>query len=256
MNIYQTKDYAHMSKLAANMMTAHILLKPDCRLGLATGSTPIGTYQQLVAHYRQGDVDFSKVCSVNLDEYKGMPPDHPQSYRYFMQHHLFQHVNIPPIHTHLPNGLAEDAAQECSRYDSVLRAVGGIDLQLLGLGNNGHIGFNEPSTSFAKTTHCVDLTESTVEANKRFFKQQEDVPRQAYTMGIASIMQARHILVLVSGEGKAEIVQAAFMGPITPQVPASILQLHANVTVIGDAPALSLLPSEVKTVTNAPIPAF
>lgn len=241
MKIYQGKDYKEMSRKAANIVSAQIILKPDCTLGLATGSTPIGTYQQLIEWYKKGDLDFSQVKSINLDEYKGLDGDNDQSYRYFMDNELFNHVNIDKNNTYVPDGTEADSEKACAEYNAIIANSGGIDLQILGLGHNGHIGFNEPGEAFEKETHCVDLTESTIEANKRFFEKEEDVPRQAYTMGIKSIMQAKKILILVSGEAKADIVAKAFAGPVTPQVPASVLQLHNDVTIVGDEAALSKL---------------
>lgn len=199
MKIIRTKDYEEMSRKAANLISAQILLKPDCVLGLATGSTPIGIYDQLVEWYKKGDLDFSTVKTVNLDEYKGLTRDNEQSYYYFMHHHLFDRVNIDEENTHVPNGKVENGDEECLRYEALIKSMGGVDLQLLGLGRNGHIGFNEPAADFPKITHCVDLTESTIEANKRFFASEEEVPKQAYTMGIKNIMQAKKILVIVSG---------------------------------------------------------
>lgn len=242
MKIIKTKDYEHMSRVTANLLSAQVIMKPDCVLGLATGSTPIGAYKQLVQWFQKGDLDFSEVTSVNLDEYKGLSPENDQSYRYFMNHNLFDHINIRKDHTFVPNGLEADAEKACDDYNKIIHDLGGIDLQLLGLGNNGHIGFNEPSSSFEKETHCVDLTQSTIDANARFFSSLSEVPRQAYTMGIQTIMQAKKIVVAVSGQGKASIVKEAFFGPITPQVPASVLQLHSDVTVVGDEAALSMLP--------------
>lgn len=241
MKIYKGNDYLEMSRIAANIIAAQIIMKPDCVLGLATGSTPIGTYDQLIEKYKNKDLDFSRVTSVNLDEYRGLDASSDQSYRYFMNEHLFRHVNIDPAKTNVPDGKEPDAAKECSRYDALIDSLGGVDLQLLGLGNNGHIGFNEPSDVFEKGTHCVNLTESTIQANSRFFSSIDEVPTQAYTMGIGNIMQAKKILIVVNGEGKAEIVKKAFFGPITPQVPASILQLHRDVTLVGDAAALALI---------------
>ena len=336
MRIYKAKDYADMSRKAANIVSAQVIMKPNCVLGLATGSTPIGLYKQLVEWFRKGDLDFSEVMTVNLDEYKGlsrendqsyyyfmhqnlfdhvnipventhlpngMEPDsekecrryteliqslggvdlqllgighnghigfnepgesfdkqvhcvnltvnldeykglsreNDQSYYYFMHQNLFDHVNIPVENTHLPNGMEPDSEKECRRYTELIQSLGGVDLQLLGIGHNGHIGFNEPGESFDKQVHCVNLTESTIEANKRFFASAEDVPKQAYTMGIKTIMQAKKILIVASGEDKAEIVQKAFFGPITPQVPASVLQLHNDVTLVADEAALSKL---------------
>ncbi len=239
MKIYRTKDYEEMSKKAAHIIAAQIVLKPDCVLGLATGSTPVGTYKNLVEWYKNGDLDFSTLSSCNLDEYRGLSPENDQSYRYFMNTNLFDHVNIRKDHTFVPDGLQENSDQACQMYEQIIRDLGGIDLQLLGLGHNGHIGFNEPAEDFPKITHCVDLTESTIQANKRFFEKESDVPRQAYTMGIGTIMSAKKILVVVSGEDKAEILNKIINGPITPQVPASILQLHPDVTIVADNAALS-----------------
>ena len=242
MKIYETKDYQEMSRQAANILSAQVILKPDCVLGLATGSTPIGTYDQLVDWYNKGDVDFSQVRTLNLDEYRGLTRDNDQSYYYFMHKHLFDRVNIKLENTNVPDGTQEDAEKECARYEALIESMGGVDIQLLGLGHNGHIGFNEPAADFAVTTHCVDLTESTIEANKRFFESADDVPRQAYTMGIGTIMKAKKILLVVNGEGKADIVAKAFFGPVTPEVPASILQLHRDVTIVADKAALSKIP--------------
>ena len=239
MKIYKAKDYKDMSRKAANIISAQVIMKPNCVLGLATGSTPIGTYAQLVEWYNKGDLDFSEVTTVNLDEYKGLPRTNDQSYYYFMHQHLFDRVNIDPERTNVPNGMEPDAEKECGRYEELIRSLGGVDLQLLGLGHNGHIGFNEPGEAFEKETHCVDLTESTIEANKRFFASADDVPKQAYTMGIKTIMQAKKILIVVNGENKADIVERAFFGPVTPEVPASILQLHNDVTLVGDEAALT-----------------
>ena len=239
MKIYKAKDYKDMSRKEANIISAQVIMKPNCVLGLATGSTPIGTYDQLVEWYNKGDLDFSEVTTVNLDEYKGLPRTNDQSYYYFMHQHLFDRVNIDPERTNVPNGMEPDAEKECGRYEELIRSLSGVDLQLLGLGHNGHIGFNEPGEAFEKETHCVDLTESTIEANKRFFASADDVPKQAYTMGIKTIMQAKKILIVVNGENKADIVERAFFGPVTPEVPASILQLHNDVTLVGDEAALA-----------------
>lgn len=239
MRIYKGKDYADMSRKAANIISAQVIMKPDCVLGLATGSTPIGLYQQLVAWYEKGDLDFSEVRTVNLDEYKGLSRENNQSYYYFMHHNLFDHVNLPAENSHLPNGMEPDSDKECRRYSELIRSMGGVDLQLLGIGHNGHIGFNEPGDAFDNDVHCVNLTQSTIEANKRFFASADDVPKQAYTMGIKTIMQAKKILIVASGEDKADIVRDAFFGPITPKVPASVLQLHNDVTLVADEAALS-----------------
>lgn len=242
MNIIRAKDYQDMSRKAANIISAQIIMKPDCVLGLATGSTPVGTYRQLIEWYEKGDLDFSRVSTVNLDEYRGLAHTDPQSYYYFMQENLFDHVNIDKTATHVPDGTNPDAADACVKHEQIIKSLGGIDLQLLGLGNNGHIGFNEPGAAFEKETHLVDLAESTIRANARFFTSIDEVPKQAYTMGIRTIMQAKKILVVVSGESKADIVSRAFFGPVTPEVPASILQMHPDVTVVCDEAALSMSP--------------
>ena len=237
MKIIKAKDYYDMSRKAANIISAQIIMKPDCILGLATGSTPIGVYEQLVEWYGKGDLDFSQVTTINLDEYKGIPKEDPHSYYYFMNDKLFDKVNIRKDHTYLPDGMEPDSAVACQNYDSIIHSLGGADLQLLGLGHNGHIGFNEPGIAFEKETYCVNLSDQTIKANMRFIAKEKDVPRQAYTMGIKSIMSARKILVVVSGSDKAEILKKAFYGPITPAVPASVLQLHNDVTVIADEAA-------------------
>lgn len=238
MKVYRVPDYNTMSRLAANIISAQIITKPDSVLGLATGSTPIGTYEKLVQWYKNGDLNFEKIRSINLDEYKGLSEENDQSYRYFMQQNLFNHVNIVPENTYVPNGLAENGEIECKRYEEFAKDIG-IDLQLLGMGHNGHIGFNEPGTPFDIGTHVVDLQPSTIEANKRFFESADDVPKQAYTMGIKTIMRAKRILILVSGEAKAETLKKAFFGPVTEAVPASILQRHPDVILIADDAAMS-----------------
>ena len=239
MVIYKAKDYQDMSRKAANIISAQIIMKPNCVLGLATGSSPVGTYKQLIEWYKKGDLDFSQVTSVNLDEYKGLSPENDQSYRYFMNTNLFDHVNIDKTRTFVPNGLEADSDKACSEYNEIIRKQGGVDLQLLGLGHNGHIGFNEPGAAFEKETHCVDLTESTIEANKRFFASADDVPKQAYTMGVGTILRAKAILLVVSGKDKAAALNAVVNGPITPQVPGSVLRLHPNVIILADEDALS-----------------
>ncbi len=233
MKIIRATDYHDLSRKAANIISAQVILHPQSVLGLATGSTPIGTYAQLVEWYGKGDIDFSQVTTINLDEYCGLDGTNDQSYRYFMNHHLFSKVNVNLEKTHVPNGLAADPQAECARYDALIESVGGIDLQVLGLGHNGHIGFNEPSGAFEKTTHCVALGETTIKANARFFESMDEVPKQAITMGIKSIMLAKSILLVVNGEDKADILQQALYGPVTPQIPASILQLHPNLTIIA-----------------------
>lgn len=232
MRIINVKNYQQLSRKAANIISAQVILKPDCVLGLATGSSPVGTYKQLIEWYNKGDIDFSEVTTVNLDEYVGLCESDEQSYRRFMQENLFDHVNIKRENTFVPDGLADDLAEECAAYDARIRRLGGIDLQLLGIGFDGHIGFNEPSDVFDKATHVVDLHESTIKANSRFFASEADVPRQAISMGMVSIMQARKILLIANGQGKKEILGKALYGPVTPQLPASLLQLHNDVTVI------------------------
>ena len=242
MKIIRTKDYADMSRKAANIISAQVIMKPDCVLGLATGGTPVGTYEKLVERYNEGDLDFSEVTSVNLDEYRGLPKEHPQSYWYFMNENLFSKVNIDPAKTNLPDGTNLDTAAECARYNGIIHKLGGIDLQLLGIGPNGHIGFNEPGQAFELETHCIDLAPTTIEANKRFFDGNEElVPKQAYTMGIKTIMQARKVLVVANGKAKAQAVKDAVTGPVTPACPGSILQLHPDCILVADEEALSLL---------------
>ncbi len=240
MRIIRCRNYEDMGKKAANLIGATVIRKPDCVLGLATGSTPLGIYASLIERYQDKDLDFSAVKSVNLDEYKGLGEDNPQSYRYYMKENFFRHINIRPENTHLPDGLEPDSAKACADYDAVIASMGQVDLQLLGLGHDGHIGFNEPNQYFDKETHCVDLAPMTIEANKRFFASADEVPRQAYTMGIAAILRARCVLLAVSGRDKAKILKEALTGPITPEVPASALQFHPNVVVVADEDALSL----------------
>ena len=239
MIIYTGKDYYDVSRKAANIMSAQIIMKPNAVLGLATGSTPVGMYKQLIEWYKKGDLDFSQITSVNLDEYKGLSGDNDQSYRYFMNTHLFHRVNISYDNTHVPDGTETDSEKCCQAYNELIHRVGPADIQLLGLGHDGHIGFNEPSDHFEDETHCVDLTETTIQANKRFFASEEDVPRQAYTMGIGTIMRCHKLLVLVSGKDKAAILKQVIQGPVTPEVPGSILQFHPNCTIIADEAALS-----------------
>lgn len=245
MHIYKVKDYKELSRKAANIVSAQIILKPDSVLGLATGSTPIGIYKQLIEWYKKKDLDFNDVKSVNLDEYKGLSPENKQSYHYFMNENLFRHVNIKPENTNLPDGMADDALSECNRFNKVIEQLGGIDLQILGLGHNGHIGFNEPGDTFVKGTHCVALTKSTLEANARLFEAGETVPEYAFTMGIKTIMLAKKILLVVSGSDKAKILSEVLTGPITPQVPASILQMHTDFTVIADSQAAELIDEKI-----------
>ena len=232
MRIIHTENYEQLSRQAANIIAAQVISKPNCILGLATGSTPIGAYKELIARYENGDLDFSKVTTVNLDEYCGLTPDNDQSYRYFMNNNLFNHVNVDMSKTNVPSGIAEDPQAECERYDNLIEELGGIDLQLLGIGHNGHIGFNEPDDKYTKETHIVKLGNSTIEANSRFFASYDDVPKSAITMGIKAIMNAKKVLLVASGKDKQEILKKSLFGPITPSVPASILQLHPDLTVV------------------------
>ena len=247
MRIFIEKDYDAMSRRMAQIIAAEITHNPACVLGLATGSTPEGTYKYLVDWYKQGLLSFQSVRSVNLDEYVGLAPDHDQSYRYFMQSNLFDHVDIVPENTRVPDGLTKDALAFCAGYDAYIRAQGYVDLQLLGIGRNGHIGFNEPDDHFVKETHVVDLAESTIDANARFFASRDDVPKQAISMGMGAIMGAKKVLLCASGEDKADAICRAVSGAITPQCPGSILQLHPNVVLVADEAALSkLIASGVK----------
>ncbi|MBQ7577385.1 MAG: glucosamine-6-phosphate deaminase [Synergistaceae bacterium] len=239
MRVYITKNYDEMSRKAANIISAQIILKPDCILGLATGSTPLGIYNQLSEWFNKGDLDFSEVVTVNLDEYRGLGPESEQSYISYMRKNLFDRVNLKSENVHLPDGRNLDSVEACRAYNNLLAEIGPQDLQLLGLGRNGHIGFNEPGEIFEKDVHCVELTQSTVEANKRFFEAGKEVPTHAYTMGIRSILRARKILVIASGEDKAEAVKKVFYGAVTPKVPGSILQLHDDVILVCDEGAFS-----------------
>ncbi len=232
MKFITVDSYEKLSRQAANIISAQVIIKPDSVLGLATGSSPLGTYRQLIDWYKKGDIDFSECISVNLDEYVGLDGENDQSYRYFMNHNFFHAINIKPENTFVPNGCAEDLTAECEKYDARIADLGGIDLQLLGIGLDGHIGFNEPDDYFVKNTHIVKLHESTIKANSRFFENEAEVPRKAVTMGMVSIMQAKKILLIASGKNKRDIVEKAFFGPITPKIPASILQLHPDITVI------------------------
>ena len=241
MRIYHEKDYDAMSRRAASIIAGEVIHNPACVLGLATGSTPEGAYKYLVDWYKQKFISFKDVLSVNLDEYVGLAPDHDQSYRYFMQSNLFDHVDIVPENTRVPDGLAKDPQVFCSGYDAYIRSLGYVDMQLLGIGRNGHIGFNEPGSHFIKETHVVDLAESTIDANARFFASRDDVPKQAISMGIGAIMGAKKVLLCASGEEKADAIYNSVCGPITPECPGSVLQLHKNVVLVADEAALSKL---------------
>ena len=238
MNIIKTKNYDEMSAKAADIFISQVKAKPNSVLGLATGSSVLGLYENLIKSHKSDGLSFSDVKTVNLDEYAGLDGTNDQSYRYYMDNNLFNHINIKPENTELPDGLAKDLHAECKRYNSKIESLDGIDIQLLGLGLNGHIGFNEPDDKFVKETHLVDLEESTIEANSRFFADKKDVPRQAITMGIQNIMHAKKIVLCVSGKAKASILKEVLFGEITPNVPGSILQLHPNLVVIADEDAL------------------
>lgn len=232
MKLVELNNYEEISEYAANIIAEEIKNNPDCKLGLATGSTPVGLYKVLVDKYNKGELDFSKVKTVNLDEYKGLSKEHEQSYFYYMNEHLFSKVNINLENVNLPNGLAEDETEECIRYGKMLKEVGERDIQVLGIGENGHIGFNEPDEIFTKRTHCIELTESTINANARLFEHKEEVPKYAYTMGIKEILNAKTIILIAYGEKKKDILKKSLNGEITPATPASILQLCKNLIVI------------------------
>lgn len=239
MKIIKCKDYEEMSKRAASYIRAIVTLKPNAVLGLATGSTPISTYKQLIECYNVGKLDFSEIISINLDEYVGLDDKNDQSYRYFMNENLFNHINIKKENTYVPNGIAKDLEAECKRYDDIIEKFGPIDLQLLGLGQNGHIGFNEPDNHFSFETHVVSLTENTIMANKRFFNSIDEVPKKAITMGIYPIINAKNVLMVASGKVKADAVEKIVKGNITPECPASILKYHKNFVLIVDEEAAS-----------------
>jgi glucosamine-6-phosphate deaminase len=242
MIVINAKDYDEMSRKAARFIAAQVLLKPNCVLGLATGSTPVGTYRELIRFHQEEGLSFRQVRTVNLDEYYGLPASHEQSYRRFMQESLFDHIDILPDNTNVPDGLTRDPQGYGREYDELILALGGIDLLLLGIGSNGHIAFNEPGRYFTAQTRLVDLNKNTIEDNARFFESEDEVPRQAISMGMKSILGARRILILASGANKAEAVRDMLDGPVDPMVPASILQLHPNVTLIADDTAMTLIP--------------
>lgn len=241
MEVIITRNYDEMSRLAADLIARQLLRKPNSVLGLATGSTPIGLYKELIRRHREEGLDFSQVITFNLDEYLSLPPTHPQSYRYFMDEHLFRHINIPPGNIHVPYGHAESVMEFCDWYEDQIKRSGGIDIQILGIGGDGHIAFNEPGSSLGSRTRLKTLTEETIRDNARFFASMDEVPRFAITMGVGTILEARKIILLASGAKKAAIVAEAIEGPITSQVTASALQLHRDVVVILDEEAGSKL---------------
>ncbi|WP_250674498.1 glucosamine-6-phosphate deaminase [Paraclostridium ghonii] len=244
MQILVCKNYDEMSKKAAQIMASQVTLKSNSILGLATGSTPIGMYKKLVEMHNDGNLDFSDVKSFNLDEYYKLPRDNDQSYYYFMHENLFRYINIKEENINIPNGMTKDVELECKEYDASIKEIGGIDIQILGIGHNAHIGFNEPSDVFVKGTNLVDLKESTIKANARFFDCIDNVPKKAITMGVGSIFKSKKIMLLASGEGKAEAIYNTVYGEITPQVPSSILQLHRDTILILDEDAASKLKKE------------
>lgn len=241
MRVIIAKNYDDMSKKAANIVAGQVYIKPNTILGLATGSTPVGMYKELVRLYNEESLDFKDVKTFNLDEYVGLPESDVNSYHYFMNYNLFSHINLKKENIHIPNGNAKDMNKEFEDYENSIINAGGIDLQVLGIGNNGHIGFNEPELKFEATTHLVSLNEGTIKANSRFFKSIDEVPKQAVSMGIKTIMRAKKILLLANGKGKAEAIYNTVLGPITPEVPASVLQLHPDTTIVVDEEAASLI---------------
>lgn len=241
MRIYIEDNYKAVSKKAALIVASQIILNPKSVLGLATGSTPIGMYNELVDMYRRGEVDFSEVTTFNLDEYYGLPQQHKSSYYMYMMEHFFQHVNVPKDKIHIPNGMAENIVRECLDYEEKIRIAGGIDLQILGIGANGHIGFNEPGDKLNVTTHLVSLTETTIIDNSRFFDNHNDVPKEALSVGIATIMKAKKIVLLANGDNKSDAMREMTSGYVNTHVPASILQTHPDITLIADKEAGALI---------------
>lgn len=241
MKLIVVNNYEELSKVAAKEFSKVIKEKENAVLGLATGGTPVGMYKELIKMYEKKELNFSKITTVNLDEYIGLNPEHNQSYRYFMNNNLFNHINIDKSNTFIPNGLAEDLEAQCKEYDQKIVELGGIDIQLLGVGNNGHIAFNEPNSELSSGTHIISLTDNTIEANARFFDNIDDVPRKAITMGVGGIMKAKKIILIASGESKAEAVKGIFSGKITTENPATMLQMHRDVTIIVDEAAAKLI---------------
>lgn len=241
MKLIVVNNYEELSKVAAKEFSKVIKEKENAVLGLATGGSPVGMYKELIKMYEKKELNFSKITTVNLDEYIGLNPEHNQSYRYFMNNNLFNHINIDKSNTFVPNGLAEDLEAQCKEYDQKISELGGIDIQLLGVGNNGHIAFNEPNNELSSGTHIISLTDNTIEANARFFDNIDDVPRKAITMGVGGIMKAKKIILIASGESKAEAIKGIFSGKITTANPATMLQMHRDVTVIVDEAAAKLI---------------
>ncbi|XJZ26446.1 glucosamine-6-phosphate deaminase [Bacillota bacterium Lsc_1132] len=239
MKIIEVKDYQQMSQKAAELIIEKVRINPMLHLGLATGGTPIGTYAKLIEDHQKNGTSYRNTITFNLDEYIGLSGNHPNSYRYYMDHQLFHFIDIIKSNTHIPNGDAIDIEKECLRYEQLIGDEGGIDLQILGIGSNGHIGFNEPGTSFASTTHIVQLASSTIKANARFFYRLEEVPTKAITMGISTIMKSKEILLLVSGNTKKAALKRLLEGEITESFPASVLKNHPCVTIIADEAAIA-----------------
>ena len=244
MNITILPDYEQLSIRAADFFVRCLQANPSAVLGLATGSTPLGVYQQLMVHSQSGNIDFSQVTTFNLDEYVGLHPDHPQSYYSFMQREFFQHLTVPPAHIYIPSGVETDFGTYCQWYEDQITHSGGIDLQILGIGTDGHIAFNEPGTALGSRTHLTDLDPRTISDNARFFDSAEDVPRRAITMGVATIMDAREIILLATGENKAAAVRDAIEGPVGSDCTASALQNHPKITFLLDPAAASLLTNQ------------
>jgi len=239
MNVVIVKDYQELSVQAARLVADQITRKKNTVLGLATGQTPVGMYQELIKKFQKGEIDFSRVVTFNLDEYYGLSPEHPQSYNYFMWNTFFQYINIKKENVHLLKGTTEDIAEECQHYEYLIEKRGGIDLQILGIGDNGHLGFNEPALGLNSKTHLVNLSEETIRANSKYFCDIKEVPRQALTMGIGTIMKARKIILLASGRKKAPVIAKTINGPVSTEVPATVLQLHNEVTILIDKEAAS-----------------
>lgn len=248
MRVIIANDYKDLSRKAAAIMANQLWIKPDSVMGLATGSTPVATYEELIRHHKEEGLSFSKMVAFNLDEYYGLSPEHDQSYAYFMNDNLFKHVDVNRNLLHIPSGQAEDIQVECDAYEAQIKAAGGVDLQLLGIGRNGHIGFNEPDLKFEAKTHLVKLDQDTIDANARFFDSADLVPREAISMGIKTIMHARKVLLLASGASKQEAVYDMMFGLIRPEMPASVLQLHPNVIVIVDKDAAAKIMDKLDEV--------
>lgn len=244
MKIIVEKDYQSMSKRAALITAAQVTLEPASKIGLATGGTPLGMYDQLIKMYQEDKLDFSKVESFNLDEYCGLEPENSNSYHYYMENNFFKDINIKAENTHLPDGAAADLKKEVKAYEKLIQDAGGINLQILGIGSNAHIGFNEPDQSLNALTEVVDLTEATIEANSRYFENKEEVPKKAVSMGIATILKADKILLLASGKNKAEAIAKTINGKISTKAPASLLQTHSDLTIVLDQDAASLIEPE------------